>query len=112
MTKKRKSTPKKKASPSPDSSRGLKKGALRNVCDPKTLGFKTTDELPRLKEVIGQPRAFRALELGTEILSHGFNIFALGLPGSGKTTLIREYLERKAEDDPVPDDWCYVCAAT
>jgi lon-related putative ATP-dependent protease len=48
------------------------------------------------------------LELGTEILSPGFNIFALGLPGSGKTTLIREYLERKAEDNPVPDDWCYV----
>jgi lon-related putative ATP-dependent protease len=108
MTKKRKSNPKKKTSPSPDSSPGLKKEALRNVCDPKTLGFKTTDELPRLTEVIGQPRAFRALELGTEISSPGFNIFALGLPGSGKTTLIREYLERKAEDDPVPDDWCYV----
>jgi lon-related putative ATP-dependent protease len=61
-----------------------------------------------LKDVIGQPRAFRALEMGTEISSPGFNIFALGLPGSGKTTLIREYLERKAKDDTVPDDWCYV----
>jgi len=40
--------------------------------------------------------------------SHGFNLFALGLPGSGKTTLIREYLERRAIDQPIPPDLCYV----
>ncbi|TEU00764.1 MAG: ATP-binding protein [Anaerolineales bacterium] len=82
--------------------------ALRRECDPALLGFATTDELPRLEEVIGQPRAFRALSLGTEVAGPGFNVFVMGLPGSGKTTLVREYLERKAFDEPVPQDWCYV----
>ena len=86
----------------------LKLEALHCACDPASLGFDTTDALPRLEEVIGQPRAFRAMELGTEVSGPGFNIFVLGLPGSGKTTLIREYLERKAAAEPVPDDWCYV----
>ena len=39
-----------------------------------------------------------------EVSGSGFNIFVLGLPGSGKTTLIREYLERKAATEPVSDD--------
>jgi lon-related putative ATP-dependent protease len=86
----------------------LEPAALRRRCDPSTLGFESTDELAGLEEVIGQPRAFRAMELGTEVSGPGFNIFVMGLPGSGKTTLIREYLERKAENEPVPDDWCYV----
>ena len=50
---------------------------LHRACDPKSLGFKTTDELPALTDVIGQPRAFRAMELGTEVLGSGFNIFVL-----------------------------------
>ena len=82
--------------------------ALHRACDPSSLGFKTTDELPVLTEVIGQPRAFSAMELGTEVLGPGFNIFVLGLPGSGKTTLIHQYLERKASSEPISDDWCYV----
>jgi len=81
---------------------------LRKKCAPESLGFKSTDDLPRLAEVIGQPRAFRALELGVEVAGPGYNIFTLGLPGSGKTTLVREYLERRASGESVPDDWCYV----
>ncbi len=30
------------------------------------------------------------------------------MSGSGRTTLTREYLERKAANEPVPDEWCYV----
>jgi lon-related putative ATP-dependent protease len=86
----------------------LPPSALRRVCDSATLAFKTTNELPRLQNVIGQPRAFRALELGSAVTGPGFNIFALGLPDSGRTNLSRSYLERKAASEPVPDDWCYV----
>ena len=81
---------------------------LHNRCDPASLGFSTTDELPDLQDVIGQPRALRALELGSEVAGAGYNIFVLGAPGSGRTTLSQEYLQRKAENEPVPDDWCYV----
>lgn len=82
--------------------------ALRKLCDASTLAFETIDDLPPLQEMIGQPRAYRALELGSEIQAEGYNIFVLGLPGSGKTTLTREFLERKAASLPIPSDWCYV----
>jgi predicted ATPase with chaperone activity len=78
--------------------------ALRCACDPSQFDFETTASLPPIDGVLGQPRAVRALAFGTSIASHGFNLFALGLPGSGKTTLIREYLERLASSQPVPPD--------
>ncbi|MEW5974947.1 MAG: ATP-binding protein [Acidobacteriota bacterium] len=81
---------------------------LRRTCDPAKFSFETTASLPVLGEVLGQPRAVAALEFGSRVASHGFNLFALGLPGSGKTTLIREYLERDAATQPVPPDLCYV----
>ena len=82
--------------------------ALHNPCDPDDFDFETTDELPTLEKVLGQPRAFRALEMGSEVAGPGFNIFVAGLPDSGRTTLTSEYLKRKAINDPTPDDWCYV----
>jgi len=82
--------------------------ALRRTCDPASFDFETTAALPALQEVLGQPRAVAALEFGAGIASHGFNLFALGVPGSGKTTLIRGYLERRAAGLPAPPDLCYV----
>jgi len=82
--------------------------ALRRVCHAAALDFETTAGLPMLTEVLGQPRAVAALEFGVAIASQGFNLFALGQPGSGKTTLIREYLERRAAAQAVPPDLCYV----
>jgi lon-related putative ATP-dependent protease len=82
--------------------------ALHNPCDPNDFDFETTDELPNLEKVLGQPRAFRALEMGSEVTGPGFNIFVAGLPDSGRTTLTSEYLKRKAINEPTPDDWCYV----
>jgi len=73
-----------------------------------SFDFETTDELPMLSDFIGQERAMRAVDFGAGIASHGFNIYALGLPGSGKTTLTRKFLEQIAANEPTPDDWCYV----
>ena len=82
--------------------------ALTHPCDPNLLDFKTTDELPSLEKVLGQPRALRAIEFGSDVAGPGFNIFVSGLPDSGRTTLTRDYIKRKADTEPVPDDWCYV----
>ena len=92
----------------PSTPDGLLPSALRNPCDPGSLKFDTTDELPDLEFVIGQPRAIRALELGSGVTGQGYNTFVLGRPGSGRTTLSQEYLARKTKDESVPDDWCYV----
>ncbi len=81
---------------------------LRRSCDPTSLPFQTTAELPDLANFIGQPRAYRGLELGSEVTGLGYNIYVMGLPASGRTTLSREYLEQKAATLPTPNDLCYV----
>jgi len=101
----RKSRSKKQASAIP---RELPASALYSPCNPQDFGFESTSELPDLQDVIGQPRAFRALQLASEVSGPGYNIFIMGLPSSGRSTLSREYLERLAAGQPVPDDWCYV----
>lgn len=77
-------------------------------CDPEAFDFETTAELEPLSEIIGQPRAVEALDFGVGITAYGYNIFAYGLPGSGKTTLIKRFLEQRSAEEPVPDDFCYV----
>src|ERR671918_143036 len=81
---------------------------LRRVCDPAIFDFKSTAELPVLNQIIGQERAVRATTFGIDIESPGYHIFALGPAGTGKTTMIKELLERKRVDQPIPHDWCYV----
>ncbi len=81
---------------------------LYRRCDLALFEFETTDGLPLLSDFIGQERAMRAVDFGAGIASHGFNVYAMGLPGSGKTTLIRKFLEQMAADEPTPDDCCYV----
>ncbi|MBN2534404.1 MAG: AAA family ATPase [Spirochaetales bacterium] len=44
-------------------------------------------------EIIGQPRALKALKMGTEIPSKGYNIFVTGLSGTGKRTAISKILK-------------------
>ncbi len=81
---------------------------LRRACAPTDLPFQSTDELEQLNEIIGQERATRAIEFGLDIPSYGYNIYALGPSGAGKTTTIAKYLERQAAARPVPNDWGYV----
>ncbi len=86
----------------------LAAGELRRVVDPATLGFASTADLEPITGLIGQDRALKALEFGTSIKSHDFNIFVLGPPASGKTTAVRQQLSTKAAQGPTPDDWAYV----
>ncbi len=81
---------------------------LRYVCEPASLGFATTDDLPDVDEIIGQPRAVEAVRFGIEIRHKGYNIFVLGPSGAGRYTLTGEFLKRTAAAQPRPDDWCYI----
>ncbi len=81
---------------------------LRRVCDPAQFHFNSTAELPVLEAVVGQDRAVRAVSFGIDIESPGYHMYALGPPGTGKSTTIQKFLEQKSADQPVPDDWCYV----
>jgi lon-related putative ATP-dependent protease len=81
---------------------------LYHRCDPAKFFFETTDELEPLEDRVGQPRAAEALRFGIGIGREGYNIFALGEPGTGKYTLIRRFLDHRAKGEKVPPDICYV----
>jgi lon-related putative ATP-dependent protease len=81
---------------------------LYRFCAPDIFTFNTTDDLPDIKETIGQERALHSLDFGLSLDSSGFNIFILGEHGTGKMTTVKSFLSRKAMNEPVPQDWCYV----
>jgi lon-related putative ATP-dependent protease len=69
---------------------------------------RTTAELKPFKGIIGQNRAMRAIEIGLKIPTRGFNIFAAGEAGSGKTSTLVRLLTSRAAGEPTPPDLCYV----
>ncbi|MDG5815145.1 ATP-binding protein [Chitinispirillales bacterium ANBcel5] len=72
------------------------------------LNFGTTDDLDVLDEIIGQPRALKALELGLGIRDSGYNIYMSGLSGSGKMAMVKDVLTKRVADEDIPPDWVYV----
>jgi predicted ATP-dependent protease len=81
---------------------------LRRVCRPSALKFKTTDDLPLVDNIIGQPRALRAIDFGLDVRGPGFNIFVLGYGGSGRMTTAERVVAEHAATQPTPGDWVYV----
>ncbi|MBI5903055.1 MAG: AAA family ATPase [Deltaproteobacteria bacterium] len=86
----------------------LQAESLRWRCRPEAFAFETTEDLPALEEIIGQDRAMRSIEFGLGIADHNYNIFVLGEGGTGKSTTVKDIIEKRAKAEPVPDDWCYV----
>lgn len=80
----------------------------RKFCSPNLIRCKTTEDLSPIDDIIGQERALKALSFGLEIEEKGFNVYAAGAPGTGKTTTVSAFLEDVAKSRPVPPDWCYV----
>jgi Cdc6-like AAA superfamily ATPase len=81
---------------------------LYHGCDPNQFGFETTADLPDLTAFIGQPRVVEALRFGAGIEREGYNIFALGQPGTGRSYLVRHFFEERAAGEEAPPDYCYV----
>jgi len=86
---------------------------LRWECDPKMFDFKCTKDLAPLQEFVGQERAARAVEFGMNMANAGYNIYVAGLTGTGKTSMVKSYIERMIKQRAARetfglDDWCYV----
>ena len=81
---------------------------LRNECDPGLFEFATTAELGTPAGMLGQERALEAIEFGCEIAHKGFNIYVAGSSGLGMEEAVLQLLEKRAADEPAPDDWVYV----
>lgn len=61
-------------------------------------------------DIIGQPRAIRALTMGTEIRGKGYNILVTGISGTGRKSAIRKILGayEPGPGDTPPEDLVYV----
>ncbi|MGD8940045.1 MAG: ATP-binding protein, partial [Gammaproteobacteria bacterium] len=86
----------------------LKPEELYSRIDTSLLKFSTTDDLKVLEQIVGQERAMEALHFGVHMRKHGYNLFVHGPSGLGKETIVRQFLEKQAENTATPSDWCYV----
>lgn len=83
-------------------------------CDPAIFDFNHTKNLAPLREFVGQDRAIRAIEFGLSMNRDGYNIYVAGLTGTGKTSVVKTYIQklvekRRAEErERRLEDWCYL----
>lgn len=79
-----------------------------NPCPQNQFDFRTTKQVDSTNEIISQKRAVRAINMGLGIRKPGYNIYVAGYQGTGKTSVIRSFLEKWSKDAPPPNDWIYV----
>jgi len=80
----------------------------RAVYSPEQVACDTTEAAEPSDEIIGQERAKKALLFGLEIREAGFNIYVAGIPGTGRRTAVKKFLDELAKTKPRADDWVYV----
>lgn len=71
--------------------------------------FQTTVEIAPYRNIIGQNRAVKSIDLGLLMTKKEYNIYISGPSGTGKTSYIINKIEEHAKTLPDPLDWCYVC---
>jgi len=81
---------------------------LRPRFDPAAVPYESSEACPSCEDIIGQDRAMNALQTGLDIKSVGYNIFITGMLGTGRTTSIKQLLERLEKSGRPPDDLLYV----
>ena len=81
---------------------------LRWTCADELVPVDSSAEAAPCDEIIGQERALKAIQTGLDIKSLGYNIFITGMVGTGRTTTIKQLLEKLEKSDGTPDDLLYV----
>jgi len=81
---------------------------LTHRTDPARLAFATTAELEDLRELVGQPRAARAVAFGVSMDRDRYHLFVMGPPGTGRHTLVERVIADRAGTAARPPDWAYV----
>jgi len=92
----------------PAKARELRPEELRWTCDPARYALKPGKREARLIGIIGQDRAIRAMKMGIELYSPGYNVFVCGITGTGRTTTVKKILDNIKSSCPLPRDRCYV----
>lgn len=81
---------------------------LKYSFDLNDIDLKSTPAVKPIETIIGQERAIKALRLGVELRSQGYNIFITGISGTGKFTSIKRVLETLNPDCTPMSDYAYV----
>lgn len=88
--------------------RELRPAELRWTCDPARYDLTVTEKEARLIGIIGQDRAIKAMKMGIELYSPGYNVFVCGISGTGRTTTVKRILDNIKSSCPLPLDRAYV----
>ncbi|MBT9133747.1 MAG: Lon protease [Firmicutes bacterium] len=72
------------------------------------FAFETTAEVPPLEGIIGQDRAANALAFGLRMTDEGYNIYLMGITGTGRNSYTKAIVAERAKEQLTPSDWCYV----
>jgi lon-related putative ATP-dependent protease len=87
----------------------LPPGKLRWRCPPSSFDFRTTADIAECPiDIIGQPRAIEALDLGLRVRAEGYNIFISGHVGCGRSTIVRRMLAQVERGESPPSDLVFV----
>jgi Cdc6-like AAA superfamily ATPase len=86
----------------------LKPEDLRWRCDPDLFEFDSTESVKPMEGILGQERALKALKIGVDLRSPGYNIYIAGLSGTGKATTVKKILETISSQCPPLSDYAYV----
>jgi ATP-dependent Lon protease len=85
----------------------LKPEDLRWECDPNIFEFDSTESLKPIEGILGQERALKAIRLGVDLHSPGYNIYIAGLSGTGKMTTAKQMLESISSNEAKLNDYAY-----
>lgn len=88
--------------------RPLEAAKLYRASDLSSLSFATTAELTPIDGLVGQPRAFEAIQFGTRVDKTGFNLFVIGPVGARMQEAVKALLADDTRGRPSPSDWVYV----
>lgn len=75
---------------------------------PEDLNLDKACTPPTANQILGQPRATEALELGIRTPQPGYNLYLAGESGTGRVRYVMEYLAPLAAVADPPQDWLYV----
>lgn len=81
---------------------------LKWTCPTENFDFESTTSVKPIEGIVGQERALKALKLGVDLKSPGYNIFITGLSGTGKYTTIKKTLETLSPSVIELYDYAYV----
>jgi len=93
---------------SPRLPKALRANQVFANCPVNQFDFETTKDLPSSHEIISQDRAIQAINMGLSIQRPGYNIYVAGIEGTGKTSVIRQFLQTWSANSEAPPDWIYL----